>query len=75
LSRPANAVRGRGCTSRPTPRCRRTSRSRLSQAGLPSIRQYLDENKFNQFKIVDGNVNWNDYELIFPVEDLYAGKI
>jgi hypothetical protein len=41
----------------------------------PSIRKYLDENKFKQFKIIDGNLNWNDYDMIFPLEDLYEGKI
>jgi hypothetical protein len=41
----------------------------------PSIRKYLDEKKFKQFKIVDGNLNWNDYELIFPIDDLYKGNI
>ncbi len=41
----------------------------------PSIRKYLDEKKFRQFKIIDGNLNWNDYDLIFPLEDLYGGKI
>jgi hypothetical protein len=41
----------------------------------PSIRKYLDEEKFKEFQIVDGNLNWNDYDLIFPVEDLYEGKI
>ena len=40
----------------------------------PSIRQYLDEAKFKQFAITDGNLNWNDYELIFPLEELYNGK-
>ncbi|MDR0581610.1 MAG: DUF2442 domain-containing protein [Prevotellaceae bacterium] len=47
----------------------------LANSFHPSIRQYLNENKFKQFEIVDGNLNWNDYELIFPVEDLYRGKI
>jgi hypothetical protein len=41
----------------------------------PSIRKYLDENRFKQFDIVDGNLNWNDYDLIFPVEDLYEGTL
>jgi hypothetical protein len=41
----------------------------------PSIRKYLDEAKFKDFKIVDGNLNWNDYDLIFPVDDLYRGII
>jgi len=41
----------------------------------PSIRKYLDEIKFMQFELVDGNLNWNDYDLIFPINDLYQGKI
>ncbi len=41
----------------------------------PSIRKYLDETLFNQFKIIDGNLNWNDYDMIFPIGDLYVGKI
>lgn len=41
----------------------------------PSIRKYLDEAAFTQWNIVDGNLNWNDYELIFPIEDLYEGRI
>jgi len=43
----------------------------LTHSQHPSIRSYLDENKFTQFSIMDGNLNWNDYELIFPLEDLY----
>ncbi len=41
----------------------------------PSIKKYLDENKFSNFKVIDGNLNWNDYDLIFPIWDLYNGKI
>jgi hypothetical protein len=41
----------------------------------PSIRKYLDETKFKDYQIVDGNLNWNDYDLIFPIEDLIEGKI
>ncbi len=41
----------------------------------PSIRKYLDESKFTEFIIEDGNLNWNDYDLIFPLEDLYNGKL
>jgi hypothetical protein len=41
----------------------------------PSIRKYLDEKRFKEFEIVDGNLNWNDFDLIFPVNDLYEGKI
>jgi hypothetical protein len=41
----------------------------------PSIRKYLDESVFKQFVIIGGNLNWNDYDLIFPVHDLYEGKL
>ena len=41
----------------------------------PSIRKYLDETMFNQFEIIDGNLNWNDYDMIFPISDLREGKI
>jgi hypothetical protein len=41
----------------------------------PSIRKYMDEAKLSDFKIIDGNLNWNDYDLIFPIEDLLEGKI
>ena len=47
----------------------------LEKSLHPSIRKYLDENKFKVFQIVDGNLNWNDYDMIFPVWDLYNGKI
>ena len=41
----------------------------------PSIRKYLNEDMFKQFEIIDGNLNWNDYDLIFPIDDLYEGKL
>jgi hypothetical protein len=47
----------------------------LEKSQHPSIRKYLDESKFKDFQIVDGNLNWNDYDLIFPVFELYNGKI
>ena len=47
----------------------------LSKSQHPSIKKYLDEKLFSKYEIVDGNLNWNDYDLIFPVWDLYNGKI
>lgn len=47
----------------------------LLSSGHPSIRKYLDEKLFQGFKIIDGNLNWYDYDLIFPVEDLLKGRI
>ena len=47
----------------------------LSKSLHPSIKKYLDENKFSNFSLTDGNLNWNDYDLIFPLSDLYNGHI
>ena len=47
----------------------------LSKSLHPSIKKYLDEKKFSNFSLTDGNLNWNDYDLIFPLSDLYNGQI
>jgi hypothetical protein len=47
----------------------------LTKSLHPSISKYLDESLFKQFEIVNGNLNWNDYDLIFPIHDLYEGVI
>ncbi len=47
----------------------------LSKSLHPSIKKYLDENKFSNFSLTDGNLNWNDYDLIFPISDLYQGML
>jgi hypothetical protein len=47
----------------------------LSKSLHPSIKKYQDKNLFRQFKIASGNINWNDFDLIFPIEDLYKGEI
>jgi hypothetical protein len=47
----------------------------LSKSLHPSIKKYLDENRFSKFSLTDGNLNWNDFDLIFPIRDLYDGKI
>lgn len=42
----------------------------------PMFAEYLDLKKFKKFKIEKGNlVLGKDWDLIFPVEELYAGKI
>jgi hypothetical protein len=50
-------------------------KSFLESSLHPSIRKYLIEDKFKQFEIIDGNLNWNNYDLIFPIDDLYQGKL
>jgi hypothetical protein len=47
----------------------------LSKSQHHSIIKYLNEESFSKFKIIDGNLNWNDCEMIFPISDLYEGKI
>lgn len=47
----------------------------LAGTSHPSIKKYLDENLFLSFKVADGNLNWYDYDMIFPVSDLYQEKI
>ncbi|GMQ25577.1 hypothetical protein Aoki45_22590 [Algoriphagus sp. oki45] len=47
----------------------------LSNSSHPEIRKCLKQDYFKLFKIKDGNLIWNDYEMIFPIEDLYSGVI
>lgn len=47
----------------------------LLKAQHPHIKKYLDKTLFSKFDIVNGNLNWNDYQLIFPVNQLYKGQI
>jgi len=41
----------------------------------PEIRSYLNQDKFIQFRVEYGDLVWGDYELCFPVKDLYANQI
>ena len=41
----------------------------------PEIRAYLNQDKFTQFRVEYGDLVWGDYELCFPVKDLYANQI
>ncbi len=50
-------------------------KSFLNKSIHPSIKKYRDETLFSSFSIIDGNLNWNDYDLIFPIENLHEGKI
>lgn len=37
--------------------------------------EYLDLKLFKKFKIVHGNLDWNDFDLCFPVSDLHEGNM
>lgn len=41
----------------------------------PDIRKYRDKRRFRKFSVDRGHLHWNDYDLIFPIADLYAGHI
>jgi hypothetical protein len=43
----------------------------LTHAQHPDIRAYLDPAKFSAFRIEYGELIWRDYELCFPIMDLY----
>jgi hypothetical protein len=45
------------------------------QQAHPELRKYLDEKKFVQFSVEHGNLIWNDYEMCFPIEAIYTGKL
>lgn len=47
----------------------------LTKSQHHSIRKYLNLENFKQFKIVNGNLNWNDYDMLFPLSDLKKGTI
>ena len=41
----------------------------------PQIRNFLKIDKFLGFRIEHGDLIWGDYELCFPVSDLYDNQI
>jgi hypothetical protein len=47
----------------------------LRNARNPLFKKYLNLNEFKNFTLVYGNLDWNDFEICFPVADLYEGKI
>lgn len=47
----------------------------LNSSRNPSIRVFLDMGKFSEFTVRDGDLMWGDYEMCFPIADLYEGRI
>jgi len=41
----------------------------------PLISAFLDPAQFAKFSIKDGDLLWGDYDLCFPVADLYEGRL
>jgi hypothetical protein len=47
----------------------------LRESRNPLIRTYLDPAAFARFTVKDGDLIWDDYELCFPISDLYEGRV
>lgn len=43
--------------------------------GHPNYEPYKNIDVFLSYKLEDGNLNWDDYTMIFPVENLYANSL
>jgi Protein of unknown function (DUF2442) len=50
-------------------------RSFLQHSNHPEIRAFLEPHKFGAFTVKDGDLVWGDFELCFPVMDLYQNNI
>ena len=47
----------------------------LLKSKNPVTSQFLNKKKFNSYSIQGGDIIWGDYEMCFPIWDLYQGKI
>jgi len=47
----------------------------IKKSHHPDIAKYQDLKKFKKFHLTYGDLEWNDFELSFPINDLYQGKI
>lgn len=47
----------------------------LAKARNPDTTDYRDLQRFKSFRIQDGDLIWGDFQMIFPIMDLYKGKI
>ena len=47
----------------------------LRNSKNPMSTKYLDKELFGTFTIEYGDISWNDFELCFPIWDLYEGRI
>ncbi|MDR2149158.1 MAG: DUF2442 domain-containing protein [Tannerella sp.] len=45
----------------------------LKKSLNPFVKKYINKDNFLQFSVINGNINWNNYDMIFPVENLYTG--
>ena len=47
----------------------------LAKARNPDTTDYRNLEEFKAFRIEDGDLVWGDFQMIFPIADLYRGKL
>lgn len=47
----------------------------LNQTKLPDLIKYRKKENFKKFKLVNGNLIWGDYEMMFPLNSLYLNEL
>ena len=47
----------------------------LKNSGNPLISAYADSAAFARFAVKDGDLVWDDYQLCFPIADLYESRL
>ena len=47
----------------------------INNSTHPDIKKFQDKELFKQFNLSFGDIEWFDYELAFPIYDLYEAKI
>jgi hypothetical protein len=47
----------------------------LRRSRHPDVRKYLDPESFQSYRLEHGDLMWGDFELCFPIADLYEGRI
>ena len=47
----------------------------LTRSHHPDIRAYLEPVRFADFRVAYGELMWGDYDLCFPIIDLYRNTI
>ena len=47
----------------------------LAKARNPDTTDYRDLKKFKDFHIQEGDLVWGDYQMVFPIMDLYRGNV
>ena len=47
----------------------------LENSQHPDIQKYLSRKYFTKYSVEDGELMWGDFDLMFPIMDLYQNSI